>query len=86
MKTLVNRRQGLTGVNIRASRDPYCLETRVIKHLFVVVIDSDVKIFVILVRFGPGDFMFEGAAYCDHSDTRDSVEKSMDVSLALRMS
>jgi len=58
----------------------------VVKHLVIAAVDGDVKVFVVLVLFGPGDFMFEGAAYCDHSGTRDSVEKSMDVSLALRMS
>ena len=56
-----------------------------VEHLVIVVVDSDVKVFVVMVLFCPGDFVLERAAYCDDSSTRDSVEKGMDVSLALEI-
>ena len=56
-----------------------------VDHLVIVAVDSDVKVFVVLVLFCPSDFVLEAAAHCDYSGPRDSVEKGMDVPLALRM-
>ena len=86
MKSLINSRQGLTGVDVCAGRNPYCLKAWVIEHLVVATVDGDVKVFVVLVFFCPSDFVLKGAAYCDYSRTRDSVKKGMDVSLALTAS
>ena len=72
-------------MNVCAGRNPYCLKTRVVEHLGIAAVDSDAKVFVVLVLSCPGYFVLEAAAHCDDSSTRDSVEKGMDVPLALRM-
>ena len=56
-----------------------------IEHLLIATVDSDAKVLVDLVLLCPSDFVLEGAAHGDYSSTGDAVEKSMDVSFALKM-
>lgn len=83
MDALRDSSQGLACMNISTGGNPDCLQTGVGHHFIVVAIDIDTKFLVLLVVFGPLNFVVISAAHSHNLGSWDPIQQGVDVSLAL---
>lgn len=84
MNAFRNGGQRLARVDICAGRDPDSLETRLCQHLIIAAVDSNSKLLVLWVFFGPVDLVGVAAAHGYDLGARHTVQQGMNMSLALR--
>lgn len=70
-------------MSICATGDPDRLQPRVVEHIVVFVVNSNVEIAVLLVLFGPFNFGRLRAAYSYNLRVRNSVKQCVNMSLSL---